>query len=125
MKLPSRLFALVAVLAGVWFIAGCASPEGENLLTKAGFDPVGADTTVQIDALKKLGAENMFVVQRNGRTFYVVTDPPGGKIYVGTQADYARYRALRAPRGEAELPLVESQGALILNAWGGWKGWDA
>jgi hypothetical protein len=125
----SRLFALAAILAAACLISGCASSEGDNLLTKAGFDPVRADTTAQVDALKKLSADGIYVVHRNGRTFYVLTDPPGGLIFVGTEADFARYRKIRASGGsrtqEAELPLVENQSALILSAWGGWRGWDA
>ncbi len=64
-------------------LSGCATPEGENLLTKAGFDPVRADTTAQIEALKKLSADAIHVVHRNGRTFYVLADPPGGSDFRG------------------------------------------
>ena len=129
MKLLSRHLAFAAVLAGVWSISGCASADDESLPTKAGFGAVHADTTAQIDALKKLSPDGIYVVHRNGRTFYVFSDPPGGLIFVGNEADFARYRKLRASQGsrnqEAELPLVENQGGLILGAWGSWVGWDA
>src|SRR5471032_952575 len=95
MKLLSRLLAFAAVLAGVWLIAGCASTEDESVPTKAGFDTVRADTTAQIDALKKLPADRIYVVHRNGKSFYVITDPPGGIIFLGNDADFARYRKLR------------------------------
>jgi hypothetical protein len=128
MKLLFRVFLLATLTAGVWFATGCASSESDNFLTRAGFDAVRADTTAQIEALKKLGPDSISVVHRNGRSFYVFADPLGGLIFVGNEADFARYRKLRASQGsrnqEAELPLVDSQGALILSAWGGWKGWD-
>lgn len=125
MKYVSRLLVLAAILAGAWLTAGCASTEGESLPTKAGFDAVRADTTAQIDALKKLPPDRIYVVHRNGKSFYVFTDPPGGLIFVGSEADFARYRRLRSSQGEAEAPLSEGQSGLILSAWEGWKGWDA
>ena len=120
-----RFFALATTLAGAWFTTGCASRDDDNVLTKAGFDPLRADTTAQIEALKKLPPDRIYVVHRDGKTFYVFTDPPGGLIFVGSEADFARYRKLRASRGEAELSLSEGQTGLILGGWGGWKGWDA
>ena len=117
------------LLASSWSLSGCASAEGENLLIKAGFDVVRADTTAQIEALKKLATDALYVVHRNGQTYYVATDPPGGLIFVGNAADYARYRKLRAGGGsrtqEAELPLIENQSGPIISAWGDWKGWNA
>ncbi len=43
---------------------------------------------------------------------------------MGSEADFARYRKLRASSRtqEAELPVTEGQGALILSAWEGWRG---
>ncbi len=127
MKLNIRLSFLSAILVAASFFSGCVTPEGENLLTKAGFDPVRADTTAQIEALKKLSADAIHVVHRDGRTYYVLADPPAGLIFVGNEADFARYRKLRGSSRarEAELPVTETQSALILSAWEGWRGWGA
>lgn len=129
MKILPRFVAIAAVAVLLGFAAGCTSPEDDNLLVRAGFDAVRANTTAQLEVAQKLNPYQILVVQKNGRTFYVFPDPVHGQIYVGTEKDFARYRSLRSHQNskvrEADLPLVENHGAAILHAWADWPGWNA
>ena len=128
MNYPFRCSIVSLLAAAALCGGGCASPENENILLKAGFDALKANTTTQLDIVNKMNPYQILALHKNGRTFYAVPDPVHSQIYIGTEQDFARYRKLRAGERasvrEEELPVVENQGAAVLNAWSDWPGWS-
>src|SRR6516165_11981173 len=66
--------------------------------------------------------------QKNGRTYYIVADPPRNVVYVGGPTEYQAYQQLRAQRQLAQEQLqtaaVYQDAAMQWDTWGGWGvGW--
>ncbi len=115
MKIRFRFLVLLTLAATVVLAAGCASPEDDNLLVRAGFDAIRANTTTQLDIIKKMNPDEILVLHKNGRTFYAFPDPVRSQIFVGNEADYSRYRKLRAAQNsrvqEANCPWWRTRAA--------------
>ncbi len=123
MKLPlfflGRLFALVVLLG----FAGCAgeNPGRENLLTKAGFRSMPANTPAKQDLLKPLAPGVMTPVLFGNRYYYVVREEKREAVLVGGAVELRVYENLRARRKmPTEAPSAE---ALKKPAdWTAWRG---
>ena len=96
-------FAVAAVLLG---IAGCATSGGKNdatLLSQAGFKGVPATTPEQQAQLKKLPANKVSAVKRNGQIFFVFPDHAEKKLYIGKEAQFHAYQRLLKVEDEARI----------------------
>ena len=64
------------------------------------------------------------MIQKNGRTYYIVADPPQNVAYVGGPNEYQAYQQSRAQRQLAQENLQTAE--MYQDAamqWGGWGGW--
>src|SRR5215469_13822654 len=118
-----RLISAFAVLA---LVAGCAAntQSTENLLSAAGFRTIVANTPQRQQHLKTLPANKVVLVQRNGKNYYVYTDPANNQIYVGNPSQYQQYQQLRLARNLVQDQLataeLNQQAAMGWGYWGPW-----
>jgi hypothetical protein len=116
-----RLISAFAVLA---LVAGCAAntQSTKNLLSAAGFRTIVANTPQRQQHLKTLPANKVVLVQRNGKNYYVYTDPANNQIYVGNPSQYQQYQQLRLARNLAQDQLataeLNQQAAMNWDMWG-------
>jgi hypothetical protein len=89
---PMKFMAALALLA---FAVGCATMQKEHLLSEAGFKPITPSTPTQQQHLKTLTPGKITSVERGGKTYFVLADPAHNQLYVGSQAEYQKYRQLR------------------------------
>ena len=122
-----RATALLALMAG------CATTElstqdQKNMLIASGFKTITPKTPAQQQKLQQLQVGQVAQIQRNGRTYYVVADPPRNVVYVGGPAEYQNYQQMRAQRQLAqenyETAVMYQDAAMQWDTWGGWGvGW--
>jgi hypothetical protein len=98
------------------------------MLVAAGFKTVTPKTPAQQQKLQQLQVGQVAQVQKNGKTYYVVADPPQNVVYVGGPQQYQAYQQLRAQRQLAQENLETAEmyqdAAMDWGAWGGWGvGW--
>jgi len=64
------------------------------------------------------------MIQKKGKTYYIVADPPQNVVYVGGPNQYQAYQQLRAQKKLAEenLETAELYNDASMN-WGPWGGW--
>jgi hypothetical protein len=82
------------------------APSTTDLLLQSGFqaEPIHSPTHLQ-----KLPANHFVIVEAQGRTSYVYTDPVSNQLYFGSPAAYQRYRARAAEVGVAEAQQSNQQ----------------
>ncbi len=103
-----------AMLALLLLAVGCAStppaPSAASLLSASGFKTLVASTPQQSQHLKTLPADQITVVQRDMKTYFVYPDTANNRIYVGTEKEYQSYLRLRAQNNvAAPYPDAASQ----------------
>jgi hypothetical protein len=125
-------FIMIGATALLALIAGCATTtstqDQANMLVAAGFKTVTPKTPAQQQKLQQLQTGQVAQIQKNGRTYYIVADPPRNVVYVGGPAEYQAYQQMRAQRQLAQEQLqtatVYQDAAMQWNTWGGWGvGW--
>ena len=114
-------------------MAGCATtatfPQDKaNMLVAAGFKTITPKTAAQQQKLQQLQTGQVATIQKNGRTYYIVANPPQNVVYVGGPHEYQAYQQLRAQRQLAQENLQTAEmyqdAAMQWGAWGGWGvGW--
>jgi len=124
---------MISATALLALMAGCATTEmstqdKENMLIAAGFKTITPKTAAQQQKLQKLQTGHVAQVQKNGKTYYVVADPPKNVVYVGGPQQYQAYQQLRAQKQLAQENLETAElyqdAAMNYGAWGGWGvGW--
>ena len=94
------------------------------MLVAAGFKTITPKTAAQQQKLQQLQVGQVAQVQRKGKTYYVVADPPQNVVYVGGPAEYQAYQQLRAQRQLAQenYETAEMYQDAAMD-WGGWGGW--
>jgi hypothetical protein len=96
MKQILTRFKVLRAIALVALAAGCANIQSrEDSLIAAGFRVVVPKTAAQQQRLKALPADQVTMVQRKGKTYYVFPDPAHNQAYVGGPKQYQAYRQLR------------------------------
>jgi hypothetical protein len=117
--------ALLTAAALVALAIGChTTSKKEDMLTKAGFRAVRADTGGKYVHLQALTPHKITTVQRNGMLFYVYPDADRSTLYVGQQAQYQRYQALRSQNQLPDEPLEAAPpNENTWSLWGPWWGW--
>src|SRR6516164_3727361 len=134
MKQKRVSFVMISATALLVLMAGCATTtevtrqDQENLLIASGFKTITPKTPAQQQKLQQLQTGQVAQIQRNGRTYYIVADPPRNLVYVGGPAEYQAYQQLRAQRQLAQENLQTAEmyqdAAMQWGAWGGWGvGW--
>ncbi len=114
-------------------MAGCATTttfpqEKASTLVAAGFKTITPKTAAQQQKLHQLQTGQVATIQKNGRTYYIVANPPQNVVYVGGPHEYQAYQQLRAQRQLAQENLQTAEmyqdAAMQWGAWGGWGvGW--
>jgi hypothetical protein len=114
-------------------MAGCATTatfpqEKASMLVAAGFKTITPKTAAQQQKLQQLQTGQVATIQKNGRTYYIVANPPQNVVYVGGPHEYQAYQQLRAQRQLAQENLQTAEmyqdAAMQWGAWGGWGvGW--
>ena len=114
-------------------MAGCATTatfpqEKANMLVAAGFKTITPKTAAQQQKLQQLQTGQVATIQKNGRTYYIVANPPQNVVYVGGPHEYQAYQQIRAQRQLAQENLQTAEmyqdAAMQWGAWGGWGvGW--
>jgi len=127
------LFIMIGATALLALMAGCATTQTSiedkrSMLVAAGFKTVTPKTPAQQQKLQQLQVGQVAQVQKNGKTYYVVADPPQNVVYVGGPQQYQAYQQLRAQRQLAQENLETAEmyqdAAMDWGAWGGWGvGW--
>ena len=131
MKQKRVLFIMIGATALLALMAGCATTQTStqdqrNMLVAAGFKTIAPKTPAQQQKLQQLQTGQVAQVQKNGRTYYIVADPPQNVVYVGGPTEYQNYQQLRAQRQLAQENLQTA--AMYQDAsmdWGTWGGWGA
>jgi hypothetical protein len=125
-------FIMIGATALLALIAGCATTtstqDQANMLVAAGFKTITPKTPAQQQKLQQFQAGQVAQIQKNGRTYYIVADPPRNVVYVGGPAEYQAYQQMRAQRQLAQEQLQTAEmyqdAAMQWGAWGGWGvGW--
>ena len=99
----SRVSSICVTAALFGIVSGCATTvQTEDLLTGAGFKARPATTAEQQAQLKSLPARKVSSVQKDGKTYFVYPDAARNVIYIGQNAEYQRYKQLRAQWDMAE-----------------------
>jgi hypothetical protein len=129
-RVSLMMISATAVLA---LMAGCATTttsteDKRSMLVAAGFKTVTPKTAAQQQKLQKLKVGQVAQIQKNGKTYYVVADPPRNVVYVGGPNEYQAYQQIRAVRQLQQENLEASaemyQDAVMnWDAWGGWGVW--
>ena len=120
---------MIGATALLALMAGCATTttstqDVANMLVASGFKTISAKTPAQQQKLQQLQTGQAAQIQRNGRTYYVVADPPRNVVYVGGPTEYQAYQQMRAQRQLAQETLQTA--AIYQDAsmdWGRWGGW--
>ena len=114
---------IVAGIALLVMAAGCATTETvhTDLLTKAGFKLVTADTPKKQELLKSLPADQLSLIKWKGKEFYVQPDVANNRAYVGTPAEYHAYEQLRLERHLRNEQLLAAQ--MDYSTMGRWNAW--
>ena len=124
---------MIGVAALLALLAGCgttttSTQDQVNMLVAAGFKTISPKTPEQQQRLQQLQTGQVAQIQKNGRTYYIVADPPRNVVYVGGPTEYQAYQQLRAQRQLAQEQLqtaaVYQDAAMQWDTWGGWGvGW--
>jgi hypothetical protein len=101
---PMKFFATLAVVALAF---GCATQQTEKLLSTAGFKTRSLSSPTAQQHLTTLQPGKITSVKRGGKTYYVFPDPARNQLYVGGEAQYQKYRQLRAQQRLAEEEMIE------------------
>jgi hypothetical protein len=108
------LGSLVAICALV--LAGCAAMEPaasqESLLQQAGFQSRTPTTAKQKAVYAKLPANQLHQVTLKGRTLYGYKDEKAGVVWVGNEAQYAKYKQLATTAKLKQDQITPAQAAL-------------
>ena len=129
MKQKRVLFIMLGATALLALMAGCATTQTStqdqrNMLVAAGFKTISPKTPAQQQKLQQLQTGQVAQIQKNGRTYYIVADPPQNVVYVGGPAEYQAYQQMRAQGQLAQENLQTAemyQDAAM--GWGRWNGW--
>ena len=129
MKQKRVSFMMIGATVLLVLMAGCATTttstqDQANLLVAAGFKTISPKTPAQQQKLQQLQTGQVAQIQKNGKTYYVVADPPRNVVYVGGPTEYQAYQQMRAQRQLAQENLQTAemyQDAAM--GWGGWGGW--
>ena len=128
MRMRSTLFALCGLL-GV--LAACATPQQEteireDLLRKAGFVAKPANTPERIQMMRSMPPNTFMKGLRGNETVFLYADPKVcGCLYVGTEAEFLRYKQQAV---QSQLMDEQSLDPQLHRAaswrWGAWDpGW--
>ena len=133
MKQKQVLVVMIGATALLALMAGCATTQTStqdqrNMLVAAGFKTISPKTPAQQQKLQQLQTGQVAQIQKNGRTCYIVADPPQNVVYVGGPTEYQAYQQMRAQRQLAQENLQTAEmyqdAAMQWGAWGGWGvGW--
>ena len=94
------------------------------MLVAAGFKTISLKTPAQQQKLQQLQTGQIAQIQRKGKTYYIVADPPQNAVYVGGPTEYRAYQQMRAQRQLAQESLQTA--AMYQDTamdWGNWGGW--
>ena len=122
-----RRLMIFGALAASAAVAGCqtmGAQEKESQLSAAGFMRLQADTPQRTANLQSLPQNQIVFVQRKKGNAYIYADFAGcGCAYVGNEAAYQQYQALRAANNIAQMQettaMLNSEAAMD---WGGMWG---
>ena len=125
MKQIRTSFNMVSVIALLALMVGCATTatfpqEKANMLVAAGFKTITPRTAAQQEKLKQLQTGQVATVQKNGRTYYIVANPPQNVVYVGGPHEYQAYQQMRAQHQLAQENLQTAE--MYQDAAMGWGG---
>jgi hypothetical protein len=126
--------ALAVALGTTAVIGGCAAmrqQEGlqmDRLLAAAGFQVRPANTAEKLTQLKTMTPLKVIPTVRDGKTFFVVSDPYECKcLYVGNEKAYDSYQKLALQQQYAQDSLdaaeMNEDAAMDWGMWGPWGGW--
>jgi hypothetical protein len=122
---------MIGVTVLLALMAGCATTttstqDKANMLVAAGFKTITPKTAAQQQKLQQLQTGQVAKIQRKGRTYYIVADPPRNVVYVGGSTEFQAYQQLRAQRQLAQENLQTAEmyqdAAMQWGTWGGWGG---
>lgn len=116
------LTLLLAFLLITLSIAGCASTRAhktESLLSAAGFHTFMPNTPQQEVCYAALPGFKMQRRQLNGKAIYAYADKRAGRVYVGNEEQYQRFRELaeRQRMAEKQFQAAQMNQTAIMN-WG-------
>jgi hypothetical protein len=133
MKLKRMSGVMIGATVLLALMAGCATTttsmqDKRSMLVAAGFKTITPKTTAHQQKLQQLQTGQVAMIQRKGRTFYIVADPPQNVVYVGGPTQYQAYQQQRAQRQLAQENLQTAEmyqdAAMEWGTWGGWGvGW--
>src|SRR5205085_8829457 len=110
MKQIQVSFKIISAIAVLALIVGCATTQTstqskESMLVASGFKTVTPKTAAQQQKLQQLQVGHVAQIQKKGKTYYVVADPPRNVVYVGGPNEYQAYQQIRAVKQMAQENL--------------------
>src|SRR5438445_10745481 len=130
MKQIQLSFNIISVTALMALAVGCATTSStqnkESMLVASGFKVITPKTAAQQQKLQQLPPGKVAMINRKGRTHYILPDAAHNKAYVGGPQEYQAYQQLRAANNIANENLETAE--LYQEAemqWGAWGGGGA
>ena len=122
--------ALLTLMAGCTTTTTTTSTQDEarSMLVASGFKMITPKNAAQQQRLQQLQTGQVATIQKDGKTYYIVADPPRNVVYVGGPTEYQAYQQLRAQRHLAQenvqTAAMYQDASMQWGAWGGWGvGW--
>ena len=128
-----HLWSVFSAAALLVMVAGCAtSPvkRTEKMLTQSGFQTVNSINAGHQEQINKLPANQVSLVKRQGKVFYVYPDRARNVLYVGNKAQYHAYQIALQDQHLAEdaklirnfnaAPVLSEDDALMSGVDSGW-----
>ena len=122
--------ALLTLMAGCTTTTTTTSTQDEarSMLVASGFKMITPKNAAQQQRLQQLQTGQVATIQKDGKTYYIVADPPRNVVYVGGPTEYQAYQQLRAQRHLAQENVQTAEmyqdASMQWSTWGGWGvGW--
>ena len=94
MKQPLTSFRILAAIALLAVAAACASTQSkENSLVAAGFNVIVPKTAAQQQKLRALPPDQVTMVQKSGKTYYVFPDAANDRLQSVAQESSIKHTA--------------------------------
>src|SRR5206468_12325782 len=98
----------------------------ESMLVASGFKVTTPKTAAQQQKLQNLPPGKVTMIQRKGKTYYIIPDPTHNVTYVGGPKQYRNYQQLRATNKLAQENLETAEmyqdAEMQWSLWGGGEG---
>ncbi|MEO8205390.1 MAG: hypothetical protein ABI615_04360 [Chthoniobacterales bacterium] len=115
------MVVIALTMSNCSYIQQANAKNKESLLSAAGYQAVPATTAKAQASLQAMPPYKTVVRNKNGKSFYTYADPKHNLLYVGSAANYQRYKklGLKQSMADDEIMAETDEQAQMMN-WGAW-----